>query len=106
MELWVDPDYAAVMTTWGQEEKGAERERVVGTARFHFQKRNLHFGLYYAGATPRALQFVDEEGQILEELDVQAAVDEKNRRVCGVWREPPKAYRRLLKVRSLKSDSF
>ncbi|KAB0795027.1 hypothetical protein PPYR_11866 [Photinus pyralis] len=82
------------------------KNNVVATGRFTFQKKNLYYSFYISdkAARPRSLQFVDGEGTILEEHTlsgvgglVNSLYQNATRKVCGVWRRLPRDYRRLLK---------
>nr|CAD7428067.1 unnamed protein product [Timema monikensis] len=79
---------------------------LVATARFTFHRKNLYYSFYtteWAGR-PRALQFVDLEGNILEEQAltnsegvVASVYQNVTSKICGVWRRVPREYRRLLR---------
>ncbi|CAG9819155.1 unnamed protein product [Phaedon cochleariae] len=82
------------------------KNNVVATGRFTFHRKNLHFSFYISekAARPRALHFMDSEGNILEEFIlshaggfVNSLYQNATRKVCGIWRRLPKDYRRLLK---------
>ncbi|KAJ8945492.1 hypothetical protein NQ318_002537 [Aromia moschata] len=82
------------------------KNNVVATGRFTFHKKNLHYSFYISekAARPRALHFLDEEGNILEEFAlsyagglVNSVYQNATRKVCGVWKRLPKEYRKFLK---------
>lgn len=82
------------------------KNNVLATGRFTFHKKNLHYSFYISdkAARPRSLQFVDNDGNILEEFLlsrpgglVNSLYQNATRKVCGVWRRLPRDYRRLLK---------
>lgn len=79
---------------------------VIATGRFTFQKKNLYFSFYTSehAERPRALQFIDETGHILEEIALAqttqspiSVYQNTTGKVCGVWRRVPREYRRLLR---------
>lgn len=73
---------------------------VEGAARGYltYTKRDLHYTIHYKGISrPAAVRFTNEEGDIVEEHQVQNAPHHvRESKVCGVWRKLPKVYRRLL----------
>ncbi|KAI4460413.1 chordin [Holotrichia oblita] len=86
------------------------KNNVIATGRFTFQKKNLYYSFYISdkAARPRTLQFVNSMGTILEEhilSDVGGLVNSvyqnATRKVCGVWKRLPREYRRLLKEERL-----
>lgn len=86
------------------------RNNVIATGRFTFQRRNFYYSFYVSdkAARPQSLQFVNHEGTILEEQTlsetgghVNSAYQNDTRKVCGVWRRFPKEYRRLLKEQKM-----
>ncbi|RZB77502.1 short gastrulation, partial [Asbolus verrucosus] len=79
------------------------KNNVVATGRFTFHKKNLYYSFYISdkAARPRSLQFVDNEGNILEEFILSRAgglvnslYQNATRKVCGVWRRLPHEYRK------------
>lgn len=79
---------------------------VVATGRFTFHKRNLYFSFYVSekAERPRAVQFIDETGHILEEVLITqpdstpiSIYQNTTKKICGVWRRVPRDYRRLLR---------
>lgn len=79
------------------------KNNVVATGRFTFHKKNLYYSFYISdkAARPRSLQFVDSEGNILEEFILSRAggfvnslYQNATRKVCGVWRRIPHEYRK------------
>lgn len=79
---------------------------VIATGRFTFHKKNLYFSFYVserAAARPRAIQFIDETGHILEEIvlvqssNIFSVYQNATGKVCGVWRRVSRDYRRLLR---------
>lgn len=86
------------------------KNNVIATGRFTFQKRNFYYSFYVSdkAARPQSLQFVNHEGTILEEQTlsetgghVNSAYQNDTRKVCGVWRRFPKEYRKLLKEQKM-----
>lgn len=79
---------------------------VVATGRFTFHRKNLHYSFYTSGRRPRptAIQFINYEGDILQEQTlgpVSSVYQNSTSKVCGVWRRVPRDYRRLLRERKL-----
>lgn len=81
-------------------------QNVIATGRFTFNKKNLYFSFYVserAAARPRAIQFIDETGHILEEIilvqssNIFSVYQNATGKVCGVWRRVSRDYRRLLR---------
>lgn len=78
---------------------------IIATGRFTFQKKNLYFSFYVSerAARPRAIQFIDETGHILEEIilvqssNIFSVYQNATGKVCGVWRRVPREYRRQLR---------
>lgn len=78
---------------------------IIATGRFTFHKKNLYFSFYVSerAARPRAIQFIDETGHILEEIvlvqssNIFSAYQNATGKVCGVWRRVSRDYRRLLR---------
>lgn len=77
----------------------------IATGRFTFHKKNLYFSFYVSerATRPRALQFIDDTGHILEEvvltqsINMYSVYQNSTGKVCGVWRRVPRDYRRLLR---------
>lgn len=77
--------------------------RHVATARFTFHRKSLYYSVLTA-RRPRAIQFVDREGSILEEQAIPAQgslYQNATGKVCGVWRRLSRDYRRLLREERL-----
>ncbi|ALC48636.1 sog [Drosophila busckii] len=81
-------------------------QNVVATARFLFQKKNLYYSFYTSGriGRPRAIQFVDDAGVILEEHQLETSMSgslsvyqNATGKICGVWRRVPRDYKRILR---------
>lgn len=75
----------------------------VATLRFTFHRKSLFYSVL-TPRRPRAIQFVDREGSILEEQTVPAqgsAYQNATGKVCGVWRRLSRDYRRLLREERL-----
>lgn len=79
---------------------------IVATGRFTFHKRNLYYSFYISDKAkrPRAVQFIDETGHILEEHILVmpssgpiSVYQNETGKLCGVWRRVPRDYRRLLR---------
>lgn len=83
-------------------------QNLVATGRFSFHKKSLFYSFYVSekAARPRAIQFIDNAGNILEEQSLVISTSSPNStvslyqnttgKICGVWRLP-RTYRRLLK---------
>lgn len=79
---------------------------IVATGRFAFHKKNLYYSFYISDKAPRprAIQFVDNQGNILEEHPLVIPAEgpfsvyqNATGKICGVWRRVPRDYRRLLR---------
>ncbi|XP_037939722.1 dorsal-ventral patterning protein Sog-like [Teleopsis dalmanni] len=79
---------------------------IVATGRFMFHKKNLYYSFYISSKInrPRAIQFVDDSGTILEEHQLETQIlgplsiyQNSTGKVCGVWRRVPRDYKRLLR---------
>ncbi|XP_032309262.1 dorsal-ventral patterning protein Sog [Drosophila ananassae] len=79
---------------------------VVATARFLFHKKNLYYSFYTSSRAgrPRAIQFVDDAGVILEEHQLETTLtgtlsvyQNATGKICGVWRRVPRDYKRILR---------
>ncbi|XP_031627582.1 dorsal-ventral patterning protein Sog isoform X2 [Contarinia nasturtii] len=78
---------------------------IIATGRFTFHKKNLYFSFYVSerASRPRAIQFIDETGHILEEIilvqssNIFSVYQNATGKVCGVWRRVPREYRRQLR---------
>ncbi|XP_017050859.1 dorsal-ventral patterning protein Sog [Drosophila ficusphila] len=79
---------------------------VVATARFLFHKKNLYYSFYTSSriGRPRAIQFVDDAGVILEEHQLETTLagtlsvyQNATGKICGVWRRVPRDYKRILR---------
>ncbi|XP_045475665.1 dorsal-ventral patterning protein Sog isoform X2 [Harmonia axyridis] len=81
------------------------RNKIIATGRFTFHKKNLHYSFIFSDRAqrPRSLQFIDNEGNILEEFTLLAQgaplgfYQKTTRKVCGSWKRIPRPYRRLMK---------
>lgn len=78
----------------------------VATGRFAFHKKNLYYSFYISekAPRPRTIQFVDHQGNILEEHPLVIPAEgpfsvyqNATGKICGVWRRVPRDYRRLLR---------
>lgn len=73
---------------------------IEGAARgyFTYMKRNLHYTIHYVRMErPTWIRFTDDHRNILVEHQVAEVVQHvKDSKVCGVWRDIPKVYRRKL----------
>jgi len=104
------PEYAALLTprsssliksTTGL---GEPMTSGIGTGRFMFLHRNLYFSFTHNDGLPRPkfVQFVDPEGNVVEEQEVTLnAYQQDTKKVCGVWKKIPRVYRKLLKEEKL-----
>ncbi|KAI8035197.1 hypothetical protein M5D96_012008, partial [Drosophila gunungcola] len=81
-------------------------QNVVATARFLFHKKNLYYSFYTSAriGRPRAIQFVDDAGVILEEHQLETTLagtlsvyQNATGKICGVWRRVPRDYKRILR---------
>ncbi|XP_034472868.1 dorsal-ventral patterning protein Sog isoform X2 [Drosophila innubila] len=81
-------------------------QNVVATARFLFHKKNLYYSFYTSAkiGRPRAIQFVDDAGVILEEHQLETTLSgtlsvyqNATGKICGVWRRVPRDYKRILR---------
>ncbi|XP_058832695.1 dorsal-ventral patterning protein Sog [Topomyia yanbarensis] len=79
---------------------------IVATGRFAFHKKNLYYSFYISekAPRPRSIQFVDSQGNILEEHPLVIPAEgpfsvyqNATGKICGVWRRVPRDYRRLLR---------
>lgn len=74
---------------------------IIATGRFTFHKKNLYFSFYISerALRPRAIQFIDETGHILEEIvlvqpsNMFSIYQNATGKLCGVWRRVPRDYR-------------
>ncbi|VVC28266.1 Chordin,CHRD,VWFC domain [Cinara cedri] len=72
----------------------------VATGRFSFYRKHLYFSFYTNRPTrPRMVQFVDTNGNIIEEIALLSGTVYQNltNKICGVWRRVSKDYKRLLR---------
>lgn len=81
-------------------------QNFAATGRFSFHKKNLYYSFYISekAARPRAIQFIDNTGNILEEHSLVIPNNGPNSiyqnatgKICGVWRRVPRDYRKLLR---------
>uniref|UniRef100_A0A6B2E6G5 Putative conserved secreted protein n=1 Tax=Phlebotomus kandelakii TaxID=1109342 RepID=A0A6B2E6G5_9DIPT len=81
-------------------------QNIVATGRFSLHKKNLYYSFYVSekATRPRAIQFMDATGNILEEHNLTIPANEHfsiyqntTGKLCGVWRRVPRDYRKLLK---------
>ncbi|XP_017869500.1 PREDICTED: dorsal-ventral patterning protein Sog [Drosophila arizonae] len=81
-------------------------QNIVATARFLFHKKNLYYSFYTSTkiGRPRAIQFVDDRGDILEEHQLETTLSgtlsvyqNATGKICGVWRRVPRDYKRILR---------
>ena len=68
----------------------------------------LHKSLYYSFThnqdlvRPKFVQFVDSEGNVVEEQEVTLNnYQHETKKICGVWQKIPRVYRKLLKEEKL-----
>lgn len=76
----------------------------VATGRFLFLHKSLYFSFVTSEALPhpKFIQFVDPEGNVVEEQEVALnAYQTQTHKICGVWRKIPRVYRKLLKDEKL-----
>lgn len=72
----------------------------VATGRFTFYRKHLYFSFYTnKHDRPRMVQFVDTNGNIIEEIALLSSTSYQNLtgKICGVWRRVSKDYKRLLR---------
>lgn len=82
---------------------------MVATGRFMFHKKNLYYSFYTSSkmVRPKTIQFVDENGTILEEHQLQLPSGPQSLyqnitgKICGAWRRVPRDYKRLLREERL-----
>lgn len=81
-------------------------QNIVATGRFSFHKKNLYYSFYISekATRPRSIQFVANNGDILEEHSLvmpkngpQSVYQNATGKICGVWRRVPRDYRRILR---------
>jgi hypothetical protein len=95
--------FAALLTSRFVPESEESPSHAVATGRFRFKKKSLHFTFLTANVgdkVPTGLRFLNQKGQILEEVPIR--LNERQKRegvVCGIWRKVPRSYRRMIKVR-------
>ncbi|CRK91207.1 CLUMA_CG004890, isoform A [Clunio marinus] len=90
-------------------------QNFAATGRFSFHKKNLYYSFYVSekASRPRAIQFIDNVGNILEEHslvirnnEADSSVDiyqNATGKICGVWRRVPRDYRRLLRENKINA---
>jgi chordin len=85
-------------------------QNIAATGRFTFHRKNLYYSFYISekAARPRSIQFIDINGNILEEhsLAIQnngpkSVYQNATGKICGVWRRVPRDYRRLLREENI-----
>ncbi|XP_055384862.1 dorsal-ventral patterning protein Sog [Condylostylus longicornis] len=85
-------------------------QNAIATARFTFHKKNLYYSFYLSSkiVRPRAIQFIDNIGNILEEHNLMTPLNgllssyqNSTGKICGVWRRIPRDYKRLLRDEKL-----
>lgn len=74
-----------------------------GKGYLYFSKRNLHYTLHISGTErPTYIRFTDEEGNILEEYEIDSSTQNANStKISGIWRNVPKVYRAMLRKAKL-----
>ncbi|XP_014241548.1 dorsal-ventral patterning protein Sog [Cimex lectularius] len=72
------------------------------TGRYSFHKKSLFYS-FYATSRPQVIQFLDTNGNILEEQELGPGSIYQNatEKICGVWRRIPREYRRLIREEKL-----
>src|ERR1700761_2062124 len=76
----------------------------LASGRFMFIRRSLYFSFVFNDALPRPkyVQFVDGEGNVVEEQEVTLNnYQQETKKICGVWRKMARVYRKLLKEEKL-----
>ena len=69
-----------------------------------FLHRNLYYSFVYNEGLPRPkyIQFVDPEGNVVEEQEVTLNnYQQDTKKICGVWKKLARVYRKLLKEEKL-----
>ncbi|KAK4298173.1 hypothetical protein Pmani_029456 [Petrolisthes manimaculis] len=90
-------DFAVLLN--GRTSKSPMTTRRVATGRLFLRRRALHFSFLLEDGVPHpsSVQFLSDDGDILEELEPQTSPYEAtNNRVCGTWTRLPRDYRTLL----------
>ncbi|CAH0381797.1 unnamed protein product [Bemisia tabaci] len=74
------------------------QQESVATGRFVFHRRSLYYS-FYSTSRPRGIQFLDLQGNILEEHVIPANTSYQNAtgKICGVWKRVPRDYRKLMR---------
>lgn len=83
---------------------GEPMDAGLAAGRFMFLHKSLYYSFVYNDNMPRAkyVQFVDHEGNVVEEQEVTTNMyQQETRKICGVWRKMPRVYRKLLKEEKL-----
>jgi chordin len=76
----------------------------LGAGRFIFLHKSLYYSFVHSDSLPRPkfIQFVDPEGNVVEEQEVTFNnYQSETKKICGVWRKMPRVYRKLLKEEKL-----
>jgi len=76
----------------------------LGAGRFVFLHKSLYYSFVHNSGIPRPkyIQFVDPEGNVVEEQEVTSNnYQAETKKVCGVWKKIPRVYRKLLKEERL-----
>lgn len=76
----------------------------LGAGRFMFLHKSLYYSFVHNAGLPRPkfIQFVDPEGNVVEEQEVTLNnYQAETKKICGVWRKMPRIYRKLLKEEKL-----
>ncbi|CAG9764348.1 unnamed protein product [Ceutorhynchus assimilis] len=77
---------------------------LVATGRFSFKENSLYYSFYTSekAGRPQKLQFIDTQGNILEEFSIfnstnNPSYQDAPQKICGVWRRLPKGYQKMLR---------
>lgn len=76
----------------------------LAAGRFMFLHKSLYYSFVHNDDMPRPryIQFVDSDGNVVEEQEVTInSYQQETRKICGVWRKMPRVYRKLLKEEKL-----
>lgn len=85
----------------------SNKTNLVATARFSFNQNNLYYSFYTSesAARPQVLQFINSQGNILEEFSISNSTnnpyENASKKICGVWKRLARDYQKLLRQEKL-----